>query len=176
MPRKPIGRYLRTLDGSVIRRHERLWVGKYIGGKLYLHKQYVGRIMSDYVWKARTDRLQSECPGFTFNTLCWMPGAKAIRFDEAPDFDTAREPTPGRSVTIFKDGAIKRGYTSAIWHHKWLWVMDDYSGFDVEESYRWSKHWLSLLPEPASGLPALWQSQLAGYQIEETYKEGSQTA
>ena len=28
-----------------------------------------------------------------------------------------------------------------IWHHKWMWVKDDYSGFDVEKSKMRSELW-----------------------------------
>jgi hypothetical protein len=60
-----------------------------------------------------------------------------VRLDEAPDFDEAREPHPGR---MFHCPLNARGHASsdALWHHKWLWVMDDYPGFDAVESRRWA--------------------------------------
>ena len=63
-------------------------------------------------------------------------------------------------------GEIKEGYSNTIYHHKWLFVKDDYTGFDIDESYEWSKEWLSKLPEKADGTnQERWINQLRKYNI-----------
>lgn len=84
-----------------------------------------------------------------------------IRFDEAPDFDTAREPHPGDFIEVnISTKEIRRGHSDFIWHHKWMWVDDDYTGFDVGESYEWSKQWTQFISHP-SGSKKIWESQLS---------------
>ncbi len=90
-----------------------------------------------------------------------------VRFDEAFDFDTVREPHVGNYVTIFPDGVVKEGNSLNIWHHKWLWVRDDYGGFDVDESKRWSEKWLSKVPEIAKGSDVTWNAQLKKYGVDD---------
>ena len=63
-----------------------------------------------------------------------------IRFDTAEDFDTAREPSPGKMFLVDIDNeTVNERFSNQIWHHKWLFVKDDYKGFDVMQSYEWSK-------------------------------------
>ncbi len=65
------------------------------------------------------------------------------------------------------DSKVKKGHSNYIWHHKWLWVKDDYTGFDIEESYRWSEKWLAVLKEPADENGAeRWEKQLERYGLE----------
>ena len=39
---------------------------------------------------------------------------------------------------------MKQKSSPQIYHHKWLFVTDDYPGFDVEESKNRSRKWVSL--------------------------------
>jgi hypothetical protein len=86
----------------------------------------------------------------------------------SPDFDSADEPTAGEYCRVNLPGkgcgsqpvvtAIRR--TSNIWHHKWLWVTDDYEGFDVEASFQRSQVWLALDDVEMSriGNPKYWST------------------
>lgn len=150
---------LKTIKGSVIKR-SRYGVGKEIGGQIYFHKDYVDKICPHLYDDARSI-LEEEYPDFEFNCLMYdKKKPDTLRFDEAPDFDTAREPIPGKmiSVNVTTGECIER-YSPQIWHHKWLWVMDDYTGFDVEESYEWSKTWLQKITNP-SGYKEKWEDAL----------------
>jgi hypothetical protein len=60
---------------------------------------------------------------------------------------------------------ISFGAVQQIFHHKWLWVKSDYDGFDIQESYEFSKLWLSKFEEPASGHIEKWKQQLKKYNI-----------
>ena len=102
---------------------------------------------------------------FEYTCLKYDPPSGVLRFDEAPDFDTAREPTVGKMLTICSVGEATQSKSSAIWHHKWMWVLDDYSGFDVGESYAWSKKWIGVLTEAAKGSLKSWAEQLQAHRL-----------
>lgn len=162
---------LKTLRGSRIW-YSQFGVGKRVGSKIYVHKNYALDVVpTDVLWGAQ-DILHTYEPGFSFNCICYdLKNPNVIRFDEAPRFDTDREPYPGIMYTVdvsrIDEGerCYKVGYSDAIWHHKWLWCANDYQGFDVQASYEWSRHWLSQLPEVASGSLHKWNEQLQKYNI-----------
>lgn len=147
---------LYTFMGSAIERHKKN-IGKHIGGKIYVHKRYMSQVIPVdlMVWI-----LRYVPHGTKYNTVMWDTRKDTIRFDEALNFNTAREPWAGDFITINVSGKVEEGHTEAIWHHKWMWVQDNYKGFDVKESYEWSELWLSRLKKPASGSLKVWQEQL----------------
>lgn len=144
------------VGNTIYQRSKKYGVGKEIGGKIYLHKNYAFKYIPFYLEAAQL--LPND---FTYN--CIMVDQKkpySIRFDEAPDFDTEREPHPGDFVEVnLETRKIRRGHSDMIWHHKWMWVDDCYSGFDVDESYNWSKEWTSYITHP-SGSRRIWLEQI----------------
>jgi hypothetical protein len=102
-----------------------------------------------------------------FYTLCYdVHKPFVVRFDTCEGFLTEREPVVGDMVYVDTEtGEVWSKYNPQIYHHKWLWVPEGFLGFDVKESYEWSKHWLSKLPEVASGYSHKWVEQLKKYQI-----------
>ena len=79
-----------------------------------------------------------------------------------------REPLRGEGYKInLDDGSVKRmAGDNTIYHHKWTWVDDDYDGFNVDDSYNWSKEWLNTLEEPANGNSLQgWNTQLGKYNL-----------
>ncbi len=133
---------LKTQKGSAIKR-SKYGVGKLIGGTLYLHRQYF-KVIKKEIYKERLETLKREHPKFKFNTLKWNIKDESVSFVNSPDFDTADEPVAGEYITAYANDSTRKGSTKSIWHHKWLWVKDDYKGFDVEESYRRSEAWLTI--------------------------------
>ena len=160
-------RLLKTTKGSRIIR-SKYGVGKLIGGCIYLHKDYVDDVIPQDDYDEALDILYDDYPNFSFNTVKYDPAKNCISFIECPDFDTAREPVVGDYVVVYIDkGLTKKGHSNSIYHHKWLWVDDDYDGFDVNKSYEWSQTWLSRLLEPADGTnQARWLKQLEKYGLE----------
>lgn len=156
----------RTLKGTPIKRYKNL-VGKQVGSQLYVHKKYASKVIPTNILQKAMGVLRRDYPNFKFNTLMLDARANVVRFDEAPDFDTAREPHVGKVVAVFPDGSTKEGKSNSIWHHKWMWVMDDYDGFDVQKSKDWSRLWLSKVPEIAKGTDQSWGDQLQKYGVEE---------
>ena len=140
-----VGSALRTLNGTLIKRY-RDSVGKNVGGQVYLHRAYATDVIPQDVLTSAEEILQREHPDFGYVCVMYDRKNGTVRFDEAPDFDTAREPIPGNYVIVDPStGKTKTGYSDYIWHHKWMWVKNDYKGFDVAESWNWSKAWLSVL-------------------------------
>lgn len=158
-----VGNPLKTVAGTTIKRYG--WtkkspdgVGKQLsyskkksdekGSQIYLHKNYAYDVVPQNVYDKALELLKQERPDFKFNTIMYLGTNKRqiVRFDEAPDFDTAREPIPGDMIAVnVTDGTVDTGHSDQIWHHKWLWVKNDYKGFDVKKSWEWSKLWLSVI-------------------------------
>lgn len=154
-----IGHSLKTLKGSVVKR-SRFGIGKLIGGQLYFHREYAEDILDKNDLQLLEESTEN-CP-FNYNTLRYDLKTDQLALVESPDFDTAREPVVGRMLIIEPDGTTKlTKFFNQIYHHKWLWVDNSYTGFDVAESWEWSKEWLSTLTEPADGTNlSRWIAQL----------------
>lgn len=158
---------LKTLKGNKIW-YSKFGVGKTVGSKIYIHiNSRFGIIPSD-VWNKAMDIIIKKCMSpCWFNTLCYdLKKPNVIRFDFCDGFYTEREPVVGQMVYVDTEtGNVWNKYNSQVYHHKWLWVPQGFDGFDVQKSYEWSKHWLSKLPETASGYQHKWKEQLEKYNI-----------
>lgn len=135
----PSNKVLKTEKGSAIKRSPKYGVGKQIGGALYVHSSYED-VLPDISTFKKT--LQEKHPQFKFNIIKYSPNS--VSFLYSPDFDTANEPAITDYVTVKEDGNTKQGKSNTIYHHKWLFVKDDYSGFDVNEAFNRSKDWLKI--------------------------------
>ena len=153
---------LYTLKGSKIQRYKNN-VGKEIYKRIYVHRDYMLEVIPTNVLeraiKCVSNRSDLNLSYNSFNTVVYDLKDESVRFDSSTNFDIEREPCAGNYITVFANGRIKEGKTKSIWHHKWLWVKDDYTGFDIGESYSWSKTWLSKTILP-SGLSRVWKNQL----------------
>ena len=158
---------LKTLKGSTIKRFQNK-VGKLVGTQIYVHRKYANEVIPTEILRFAAETLKKFKPNFRFNSVMWNRETNAVRFDEAPDFDTAREPHVGKYITISPDGTAKEGQSNSIWHHKWLWVKDDYQGFDVDKARQWSTLWIAKLPAIAKGTDASFGSQLKDIGLSET--------
>ena len=160
------GSTLKTYKGSSIKRSNRYGVGKEIGGDIYFHRMYADRIVPADILENAEQALEENYPGFEHNCIRYSPKTGAVSFQESPDFDTAREPIVGDYITVFPDGRISTGSSKYIFHHKWLWVDNDYPGFDVEQAWEWSRQWLNTLQETSDGNGiGRWNAQLAKYGL-----------
>ena len=89
----------------------------------------------------------------------------AVSFIKSPDFDTADEPIVGDVITVKPDGTTRRRSRRAdpqIYHHKWLFVADDYKGFNVAASKRRSATWLKLadIDKSRIGTKSYWEEHV----------------
>lgn len=165
-----------TRRGTRLTRY-RDFVGKMVGGDLYLHRRYANAVipaphghtvLHTYAMSIAEGVREKYEPDFQYNCIRYFSrnSRDYIRFDEAPDFDTAREPHVGNTMTIeLRYGTYVMKSYQSIWHHKWMWVMDDYPGFDVRESFEWSKYWASRLPEIAKATDETFRAQLRKHKI-----------
>ena len=145
------------VGNTTYRRSNLFGVGKYIGGKIYVHKDYALEVVDHIIYSLAKTCIPTD---FEFNCIVVDYKKETIRFDEAPDFNTAREPHPGDFYEVNCDTwKVRSGHSDSIWHHKWMWVKDDYKGFDVDESYKWSKEWTQRITNP-SGSKNVWNKQL----------------
>jgi hypothetical protein len=130
------------MTATLPKRSKRFGVGKEIGGAVYVHRDYEGTL-GDRVQEAR-----AHLPvDLTYQVVKLNLRTKAVSFVQCSDFDTASEPTIGDIVTIDVDGNARRRSQPRdpeIYHHKWLFVADDYPGFDVEKSKQRSLACLAL--------------------------------
>lgn len=158
---------LKTLKGSRIW-YSKFGVGKAVGSKIYVHINSRFNIVPVDIWEKAKQMLVDNnwSPGM-FYTLCYdLKKPHVVRFDVCDGFLTEREPVVGWMVFVDTEtGSVWSKYNPQIYHHKWLWVPEGFLGFDTHESYEWSKHWLSLLPEVASGYQHKWTEQLKKYNI-----------
>ena len=124
------------------KRSKRFGVGKEIGGAVYVHRDYENKL-GDAVEKAK--RHLPESVSYTVVKLNLR--TNAVSFIQCVGFDTAPEPTVGEMVTIDAEGNSRRRSQPRdpeVYHHKWLFVADDYPGFDVQESVQRSLCWSAL--------------------------------
>ena len=95
-----------------------------------------------------------------------------VSFIESKNFDTAREPEVGDAYIVNlnteKIKIIKS--KGQIYHHKWMFVADDYAWFDIEKSKKWSKTWQKVFPNDRTiksriGYKKYWDEYLKQYGL-----------
>ena len=123
------------------KRSARFVVGKQIGGAVYVHRQYES-FLPEAVQKAK-----SVLPStFQYTVVKYALSDDTVSFIQSEDFDRSHEPIVGDLYTVKCDGSASFRRQAAdpwIYHHKWLFVADDYEGFDVEASKDRSREWLA---------------------------------
>lgn len=130
---------LKTQKGSLIKRSPKYGVGKQMGQFVYLHKNYEDQLPNIESFKKI---LVKNYPTFEYNIVKYSPNVTSFIY--SPDFDTANEPLVEKFVTVKIDGSHRMGRSNTIYHHKWLFVDDNYDGFDVGDSVQRSKDWLQI--------------------------------
>jgi len=135
-------------------------IGKIMAGKIFIHVNYQDTLPKTALdLKKEMDQMIPK--DFEYRTLSWDPTAKIMALIETPDFDSAHEPIKGRTFTL-KDGELKEtAYDYRVFHHKWQWVADSWSGFDVEEAFARSQIIAEKLDEtPRGNSRKDWEKQL----------------
>lgn len=122
---------------------------KKIGNCTYVHKSNMGELNVLTLIGVNEILKQEFMKEFDWAVLKIDHKNNAVSFIESKDWDTAREPSVGDSIRVnCTTGEIKRGKARGqIYHHKWMFVAEDYQGFDVAEAKAWSKKWTSVMPK-----------------------------
>ncbi len=141
-------------------RSRKYGVGKEIGGAVYVHRRY------EHVFGSAVEEAKKHVPpDFSYTVVKLTVANKSLSFIAVADFDTAPEPTIGTVITVRADGSCRRMRALEnpyIHHHKWLFVRDDYEGFDVEESKGRSRMWMKLqdVDRRRIGRKSYWQTEV----------------
>lgn len=70
---------------------------------------------------------------------------KRVSLIQSPDWDTKNEPSVGDSICFHQDGTRKKIKASnKIYHCKYLFVKDDYAGFNIKKAKERAKLWNSI--------------------------------
>ncbi|AJT61117.1 hypothetical protein [Vibrio phage XZ1] len=164
---------LKTRKGSAVKRSK--WgVGKDIGGSLYVHIDYIPDEFKQMVADART-QVSIANSQFTPNVVRIDYKKGGVAFYDSVEFDTVQEPAAGMMIT-YRDGVVsKPRQVNQIWHHKWLWVGDDYRGFDTSQSYDRSAQWLDHddIPFAKIGNKKTWREWLSSVNLTEAFDRPS---
>lgn len=136
-------------------------VGKEIGGAVYVHRIYEGLLPEPV--KIASKYLPTD---FDYTVVKFVEKESCVSFVVCPDFDSAEEPVVGEILRIDSNGSHRRFRQQVdpfIYHHKWLFVMGDYHGFDVEKSKSRSISWLGLegLDMKRIGRKSYWDHHIA---------------
>ena len=127
-------------------------IGKKVGNDLYFHHSYIQNFLSeqtvDQIIK-ESEKQGSVLKNFNFAIIRYNKKENNISFIECENFDTSDEPIVGDSIKFDlntkKITKTKQPNNPLIYHHKWMFVADDYTGFNVEESKKRSIQWKSVL-------------------------------
>lgn len=117
-------------------------IGKKMMGSIYIHKSALNTLTSDelnlYLNKLKFIK------DFEFDIVKINLKKQEVSFIASYDWNENPEPSVGDSILVKGDNGIK--YTKGsnlIYHHKWMFVSDDYEGFDVEISKKRSELWMN---------------------------------
>lgn len=120
----------------------KLKAGKIMMNCLYIHKSAIhtlnGQDMKLYLNKLKyvTD--------FEYDIIKINYKTSVVSFVQSSDWDSSDEPTVGDMITVQADNTIRYNKSrNLIYHHKWMFVEDNYTGFDVEASKRRSEYWMN---------------------------------
>lgn len=157
------------------KRNPALGVGKVMGDEIYMHKQYAQSLDPDIYNKA-LEVLKQNTVNFEFDIIKFNKKTSRISFISSPDFNVSDEPVVGDIVSVdVGDGAVsftKKKKDPQIYHHKWMFVKDDYAGFDVKQSMLRSIQWKSIVGQNKDissriGYQSFWQDlQSKGFKTE----------
>jgi DNA phosphorothioation-associated putative methyltransferase len=137
--------FVSTSDGRAAElpiRSRRYGVGKEIGYAVYVHRVYEDRLGPTVEWAKR--HLPEH---YEYSVVKLNQRNDAVSFIQCPGFNVEHEPAITAIIVVNATGQAQRRTTPAdpyIYHHKWLFVDDDYQGFDVAESKARSEQWIAL--------------------------------
>jgi hypothetical protein len=123
-------------------RSRRYGVGKEIGYAVYVHRNYEERLGTTIEWAKR--HLPEH---YDYDVVKLNQRNDSVSFIQCPGFDAEHEPAITAIIVVNASGQVQRRATPSdpyIYHHKWLFVPDDYPGFNVAESKARSEKWIAL--------------------------------
>lgn len=122
-------------------------MAKKIGSAVYIHKSTLNAHSESVEMVSKALKLIPNT--FPYEVLKINQKANEITFVASEDWNTSHEPIVGDSYKVnLNTGKVTfrkaRVNNPQIYHHKWMFVNEDYDGFDIEESKQRSEKWQSL--------------------------------
>ena len=117
---------------------------KRIGNTYYVHISAINTLF-EHIPNSEKVRVQNAIEiarkmGHSFHIIKYDKDKISLIF--SGDFDIANEPTVGDSLCVKNNGETKIIKASGkIYHKKYLFVNDDYKGFDIEEAKKRAMLW-----------------------------------
>lgn len=123
-------------------------VGKKMGYDLYFHKSYTDQILGDNIFE-----YSKHIPkDFKYDVVKYNNKNQTVSFISCPDFDKHDEPIVGRSITVNLSAKVPTVYETKpseenpfVYHHKWMFVDNNYKGFNPLKSMIRSMQWKGVM-------------------------------
>ena len=134
---------VKTEKGTVIKKSPKYGVGKQVGSTIYLHKSVEDKLPKEILFTTK-NKIPND---FNYDIVKYDESNGNVTFISSPDWDISDEPIVGNAILIRGDGSerfIKQKESPQIYHHKWLFVNDNYNGFNSEDSKERSRKWLKI--------------------------------
>ena len=152
-------------------------VGKFIGGNLYIHKDYTD-VLPQKEYQCALKLLKENIKNFDYTIIKYNKEKSVFSFIKSPDFNTSHEPIVGDAILVNIDGSLKftaQKKDPQIYHHKWLFVKDGYKGFEIKESLERTIIWKSKMGvnkdlSSKIGTQSVWHKWLKEVELTETKK------
>lgn len=161
----------KSTESEVQKEHKRM---KKIGGAIYIHRSNVDSLdqqQLELVWERLEQLAKADYPCNSYEVI--KIKGDTVSFIECEGWDELREPIVGNAYNVKPDGSVKltkkREKNPQIYHHKWMFVAEDYDGFDIEKEKAWSERWQSVVPKGLSaslGSKNNWEKFLRDYGLE----------
>jgi len=140
--------------------------GKKVGSCTYIHHQYFPFYppLPLKNFNKAVKKLPRSFLGL-FTIIKYDSKTGNISFINSPDWTVSPEPVVGDIYTVTPKGEVKfrkfNQNSPQIYHHKWMFVADDYKGFDVEASKKRSEAWEKLKPNKSKiGYKKYWEAEV----------------
>ncbi len=121
--------------------------GKVVNGRRYFHRSTLD--LQPAKVQVAVHRAVAAAPAWQWEIARVTSNLEQVALIQSPNWNTAPEPDMGPFVLVrMSNLSVSKVYDmpGSIYHHKWMFVADDYVGFDVAESKARSAVWESLNP------------------------------
>jgi len=122
-------------------------VGKRMGsedtGTIYAHLDYIADVVPKEIFEPMIAALKKA--GHNPNLFTFNKKTGQLDFVESLDFDTVHEPSIAARYKVGVGGVVEKSTKNInqLYHHKWLWVKNDYKGFNYADEKIRSINWLA---------------------------------
>ncbi|QFT40080.1 MULTISPECIES: hypothetical protein [unclassified Vibrio] len=110
-------------------------VGKRISSNIWVHRTYASEHLTTHELNAL------ELVDFQYDVVRLDLTTRDIALIRCEDFDGQHEPVIVETLNLSSGKRTTSNTNPLIYHHKWLFVTDEYAGFDVAAAKARSERW-----------------------------------